>query len=86
MQIWAMSPEHRIPVVHSRVEGLVGGGGGGDVGCLLHVEGGGVGRPGVGGQGPARHVGRRGGAGIPGETARVAVNIICGFCSFSSAR
>ena len=74
-----------LPVVYTRVQGRVGGGGGGDVGCLLHVEGGGVGRPGVAGQGPARHVGRRGGVGVTGETARVAVDIMC-FCFFCSAR
>ena len=75
----------KLPVVYTRIQGRVGGGGGGDVGCLLYVEGGGVGRPRVPGQGPAGHVGRRRGVGVTGETAGVSVDIMC-FCFFCSAR
>ena len=65
-----------LPVVYARVEGGVGCGGGGNVGCLLHVEGGGVWRPGVPGQRPTGHVGGRCGVGVAGETAGVTVDIM----------
>ena len=61
-----------IPVIHPRVEGLVGGGR--DVG-RLHVEGRRVGRRGVAGQPRAGHVGRGGGR-VGGEATALRVDII----------
>ena len=78
---------HKVssPVVHAGVEGLVGGGGRGDVG-LLHVERGGVrGHGGVAQVGA--HVGRGGRGWVAGrEPAALGVNVGGGFCSFGSAR